>query len=163
MFVNQRWREITGVTDPTPIPCDVLLEVVHPDDRDRVVGLYLDADRNAASRSRPRPRIVRPDGDRAPRPHPGAPVIADDGTLVGFTSAPARHHRPRRGRPTARDRSEQRYRNLMAKAPVGQVVYTLDGTLVEINQAGAALLGYEPRRAARRPGRRPSSSPTTGP
>ncbi len=43
----------------------------------------------------------------------------------------------------AQQRSADRFRDLIASAPVGQAVYTLSGNLIEVNQAWASLLGYE--------------------
>jgi PAS domain S-box-containing protein len=44
----------------------------------------------------------------------------------------------------ARTRSDNRYQKLMARAPIGQAVYSLDLRMVEINEAGAALVGATP-------------------
>ncbi len=55
----------------------------------------------------------------------------------------------------ARDRSENRYRDLMAKAPIGQACLRPRGLrLLEINEAGAALIGYTPEELIGAPGRR---------
>jgi diguanylate cyclase (GGDEF)-like protein/PAS domain S-box-containing protein len=142
VFVNQRWRQITGVTAPLPLPVQVSSDAVHPDDRARVVEGYLEASRSLSAFAS-QGRILRPDGTVVTVQIQTSPVLANDGTFMGDvgTVLDITAYLEATG---ARRLSEERYRNLMAFAPVGQVVYTLDGTLVEINRSGAALLGYEP-------------------
>ena len=142
VFVNQRWREITGVTDPLPLPVQVSAEAIHPDDRERVLGEFMEAHRNLEA-FETETRILRPDGSVVTVRIQSSPVLAEDGTFLGHVGT-LLDITAQLETTSALRLSEQRYRNLMARAPVGQVVYTLDGTMVEINQAGAALLGYVP-------------------
>jgi diguanylate cyclase (GGDEF)-like protein/PAS domain S-box-containing protein len=141
VFVNQRWRELTGVTTPTPIPFAELDQLVHPDDHDRVLDLYIEAGTTLLP-FEAEIRMVRPNGDVRHARIQTQPYLAD-GKLSGFTGSTLDITEFVEAT-AARDQSEQRYRELMAKAPVGQVVYALDGSLLEINRAGADLLGYQP-------------------
>jgi len=141
LFVNQAWRDITGITAPTPIAYEVIDEMVHPDDRDRIVGLYLEA-AETLEPFEAELRLIRVDGDIRHVRIQGRPLSVD-GRLDGFTGTTlditdyvlANE---------ARTASDNRYRLLLAKAPVGQAVYALDGRLLEINKAGAELVGYTP-------------------
>ncbi len=142
IWVNDRWRQITGVCDPTPLPFRLLDHHTHPDDRARFASIYADA----AATLEPfatDARIVRTDGEVRQCWIQGAPVIDPNGVLQGFVGTVVDMTELIEAR-EARRRSEQRYHDLMAKAPVGQAVYTLDGTMVEINAAWLDLLGYEP-------------------
>ncbi len=141
VFVNARWRELTGITTPTPIPYAELDQLLHPADYDRIVALYVEA----ATTLRPfeaEIRMIRPNGEMRHARIQTQPYFVD-GELSGFTSSTLDITEFIEAT-EARERSEQRYRDLMAKAPVGQVVYALDGRLLEINQAGADLLGLRP-------------------
>ncbi len=141
LFVNQAWRDITGITTPAPIPYEVITELVHPDERGRVVGLYL----AAAETLEPfetEVRLIRPDGETRHVRITGHPHLVD-GELDGFTGTSIDVTDKVRAE-AARDRSESRYHKLMARAPVGQAVYSLDLHLVEINEAAAALVGATP-------------------
>ena len=142
VFVNERWREITGVRTPLPLPVTVVGDVIHPDDRTRVVSGYLEATRTL-SPYETQARVLRPDGSALTVQIQVSPLLTpegshggDVGTVLDLTAYLEATE--------ARRLSEERYRNLIDLAPVGQVVYTLDGKMVEINRSGAALLGYEP-------------------
>ena len=87
--------------------------------------------------------------------------LAVDGELDGFTGTTARHHREVEAE-EAPERSENRYQKLIAKAPVGQAVYSLDLHLVEVNEAGGRPGGRHPRGADRAAGRRPALRARTG-
>jgi len=141
MFVNDHWREITGVTTPTPIPFEVINKTVHADDRDRVIALYAECAQTLEP-FETELRMNRPDGAVRHVRIQGTPHIVD-GVLSGFTGSSVDITDFVRAN-QAREHSEQRYHDLMARAPVGQTVHALDGRLVEINQAGAELLGYAP-------------------
>jgi diguanylate cyclase (GGDEF)-like protein/PAS domain S-box-containing protein len=138
VFVNQRWRDLTDIATPTPIPRRELDRLVHPDDYERVIALFIESGTSL------RPfeaeiQMIRLNGDVRRARIQSQPYLVD-GVLSGFTSSTLDITEFVETTGT-RDRSEQRYSDLMAKAPVGQVVYTLDGHLMEINEAGADLLG----------------------
>jgi diguanylate cyclase (GGDEF)-like protein/PAS domain S-box-containing protein len=141
LFVNDRWREITGITTPTPIPFDVINEMVHVDDRDRVIGRYIECGRTLEPFETDF-RLTRADGEVRHIRVQGTPLIVD-GELAGFTGSTVDLTEVVEAN-QAREHSERRYRDLMARAPAGQTVHALDGRLVEINDAGAELLGYTP-------------------
>ncbi|MGZ4715252.1 MAG: PAS domain S-box protein [Acidimicrobiales bacterium] len=141
LFVNQAWRDITGITAATPIPFEMIDPIVHGDDRERILGLYV----QAAETLEPfetEMRLVRANGEvRHVRlqcqPH------SVDGQLDGFTGTSLDITDYVEAN-EARTRSENRYQKLMAQAPVGQAVCSPDLRLVEINEAGAALVGATP-------------------
>ena len=142
VFANDRWRQITGVTTAVPFPSTVSAEAVHPDDREAIVKAYLEA-RRSFSPLEVQGRVLRPDGTVVTVQIQTSPVLDDDGTFTGDVGT-VLDITAYLAATEARRQSEERYRNLIARAPVGQVVYTLDGIMVEINRAGATLLGYEP-------------------
>ena len=141
-WVNRRWREITGYTGPLPLDYGALRALVHPDDRDVIDRAFAEARRSGRGVSADA-RLVRPDGTvrschlEAALVHDGAGSAGGYvGTLADLTDVLEATE--------ARLAVERRYRDLMAHAPVGQAVYGLDGRLLEVNEAWAHLLGYEP-------------------
>ena len=141
VFVNDRWRELTGITTSTPIPYAELGQLLHPDDHDRIVALYIES-ATTLRLFEAEARMIRPNGEMRHARIRTQPYFVD-GELSGFTSSTFDITEFVEAT-EARERSERRYRDLMAKAPVGQAVYALDGRLLEINQAGADLLGLRP-------------------
>ena len=81
-FANRRWREITGIDHPTPIPYSALAPVLHPDDRDGLVTAVVNSGRQGEE-FEISARVVRADGVRHVLAH-GAPIMDEDGTLTGF-------------------------------------------------------------------------------
>jgi diguanylate cyclase (GGDEF)-like protein/PAS domain S-box-containing protein len=141
LFVNQAWREITGMTGPTPIDFETVNRMVHADDRDRIIKLYLDAGETLVP-FETELRMVRPSGEIRHVRIQGHPLTVD-GELDGFTGTTL-DITDQVEAEVARDRSENRYRELIAKAPIGQAFYDLEGRMLDINEAGATLLGYTP-------------------
>jgi diguanylate cyclase (GGDEF)-like protein/PAS domain S-box-containing protein len=142
VWVNDRWREITGVDLPTPFPYELVAHLVHPGDRPRLEEHYARA-RERLEEFEVELRLVREDGTVRHVRLQGAPVI-DEGELVSFVGTVIDISQLVEATDAHR-RSEQRYRDLLAKAPVGQAIYTPDGVMVEVNAAWLSLLGYEPR------------------
>ena len=140
LFVNQAWRDLTG-SPPHPDPYEMIQSIVHPDDRERVVGLYLEAAETLEA-FETELRLVRPDGEVRHVRIQGQPHLVD-GELHGFTGT-ALDVTDVVEANQARTRSDNRYQKLIAKAPIGQAVYSLDLRMVEINEAGAALVGATP-------------------
>jgi diguanylate cyclase (GGDEF)-like protein/PAS domain S-box-containing protein len=140
-FVNQAWRDITGVTEPTPIAFETINDIVHPDDRQRIIDMYLEAAETLVP-FETELRLVRPEGGVRHVRIQGRPHLVE-GEIEGFTGTILDITDVVEAK-EAREHSENRYRDLMAKAPIGQAVYALDGRLVEINEAGAAQVGYTP-------------------
>jgi len=141
LFVNDHWRALTGVTEPTPLPYAVMESLIHPDDRARVTELYLQAGLTRQP-FESEMRLTRADGTIRHVRISGFP-LCENGEVTGYTGTTLDITGMVEAT-AARDRSEQRYRDLMAKAPVGQVVYDLGGHLLEINRSGAAMIGYQP-------------------
>ena len=141
IFANDAWRKITGLTDPTPIPFESIESMLHPEDRTRVIELYIAAGQTFEPFETDI-RFVRRDGEVRNVRIQGA-AHAVDGVLDGFTGSTL-DITDMVAANEAQARSDNRYRELIAKAPIGQAVYSLDGTLIEINRAGAELIGYAP-------------------
>ena len=114
---------------------------MHPDDRERVIGHYLGAAESLEA-FETELRLVRPDGGVRHVRIQGQPHLID-GELHGFTGT-ALDVTDVVEANQARTRSDNRYQKLMARAPIGQAVYSLDLRMVEINEAGAALVGATP-------------------
>ena len=140
--VNEAWREISGCAVPTPIPFPAVLGCVHADERRRITELFV----TSADRREPfdtRTRLQRPDGEVREVRMQGSPLLDAAGALHGFVGSVV-DITDLVLADEARRRSDRRYRDLIANAPVGQAVYDLRGRLVEVNRAWSSLLGYEP-------------------
>jgi diguanylate cyclase (GGDEF)-like protein/PAS domain S-box-containing protein len=142
VWVNRRWREITGVDQPLPIPYERIARLIHPEDRTAIEDRFRRC-REQLEELDAEARILR--DDRAVR-HIRLQVapLVDSSELAGFVGALI-DLTPLVEATEAKRRSEQRYRDLLARAPVGQAIYTSDGVLVEVNAAWLSLLGYEAR------------------
>ncbi len=92
------------------------------------------------TRDRPDSYTVAPTMDSRPDAPLDAPLDAPDATVSRHASSRIEDEA---AESIAHHRSAERFRDLIASAPVGQAVYSLGGTLIEVNQAWASLLGYE--------------------
>jgi diguanylate cyclase (GGDEF)-like protein/PAS domain S-box-containing protein len=139
VFANAHWRQITGVTHPTPIPFDVTAAILHPDDWDRVAEAYQSSgreDREVQIES----RVVRPDGEIRHILGRGAPVLDEQGEVSLYVGI-AVDVTELVELTQAQRRSDERFRHLIAKAPLGQAVCDLEGRLIEVNPAWAVMVG----------------------
>jgi diguanylate cyclase (GGDEF)-like protein/PAS domain S-box-containing protein len=142
VFANARWREITGIDHPTPIPYSVIQPIVYPEDLDELTTAFR-ASRRSGDDFEISSRIYRPDGSVRHILAQGAPVLDEDGEINGFVGI-AIDITDLMEVAAAQRRSDERYRTLIAKAPLGQTVVTLDGRIIEVNHAYAALVGRTP-------------------
>ncbi len=142
VWVNRRWREMTGIEQPVPIPYEVVEPTIHPDDRFQLWEAYNRSGTDVSSFEF-NSRIVREDGRVLYVFSQGAPVLDDEGTITGYVGI-ITDLTESVELDAARQRSDERFRNLIAKAPMGQTVVTLDGKIVEVNHAYAALVGRTP-------------------
>jgi diguanylate cyclase (GGDEF)-like protein/PAS domain S-box-containing protein len=138
IYVNDRWRALTGVDDALPIPLASVNGLIHPEDRERLRDSFTKAIRKgdefrAETRLLPRhgpTRFVRfecsPLRYHDGRVHTYVAAMLDITELLLATDA----HR----------RSEERYRRLVEEAPVGQIVADGYGRLVEVNNAFVRMM-----------------------
>ena len=157
-FVNARWRELTGVDLPTPIPFSALTACLHPDDIDVAMAAFAEA-ADAGAAFTTEARLVHPNGAVRHVRLECAPVTDDRGKVRAFTGAMLDITALVEATESRR-RSEQRYRHLVQDAPVGQIVAEVDGTLVEINNAFVRMMGSTRTRCSHE-SRAISSTPTT--
>jgi diguanylate cyclase (GGDEF)-like protein/PAS domain S-box-containing protein len=142
VWANQRWRQMTGIDHPTPIPYQVVEPIIHPDDRDELWAAYGRAGEDMEAFELTS-RIVGKDGAVLYVLAQGAPVLDEGGSLTGYVGITT-DITELVELSAAQQRSDERFRNLIAKAPMGQTVVTLDGTIIEVNHAYAALVGRAP-------------------
>jgi diguanylate cyclase (GGDEF)-like protein/PAS domain S-box-containing protein len=146
VWANRRWREITGIDHPTPIPYDIVEPIVHADDRDVLWRAYSHAGETQSSFELAS-RVVREDGQLLHVLSQGAPVLDEEGNVAGYVGITA-DVTEIVDLTAAQRRSDERFRNLIAKAPMGQTVVTPEGKIVEVNHAYAALVGRSPQELA---------------
>ncbi len=142
VFANRRWHEIMGIDHPVPIPLAVTDSRVHPDDLAKVVATYVESARTGASFEMSW-RLIRPDGELRQMLAHGAPVLDASGAVSRFVGTLA-DVTDLIALSDAQRRSDERFRQLVAQAPLGHTVVDLDGTIVEVNRAYAALVGRTP-------------------
>jgi PAS domain S-box-containing protein len=122
------------------------LDVIHPDDRDRVEAAVLRS--RAGTPMDEQYRIVRPDGsmrwvrDRTfPVPEPAGPIKRMVGVAEDITDA-QRQLEDIRLAEAARRASEERWRSVFDNSAIGIVLADPSGRFVEANRAFQELVGY---------------------
>ena len=140
LFANDRWRELTGVQLPTPISFEQLMELLADDpDRDALFALYA----NAIATLEPfSTEMTMNYVNSTQRVSVQATPFCVDGQLTGFVGSTT-DIAPLEQAIAAKLEAENRYRALFHSAPVGQVLTTFSGEVLEINAVGAQILGYE--------------------
>ncbi len=140
VFVNDRWRDITGVDEPVPVAVGALQHHLAPDEREPLLSALRAA--HAAHEDFDVTSVVTAhDGSRRHIRIQGSPVREADGALRGFTGT-VMDLTDLVQATRAAENSERRYRSLIETAPVGQAIYDARGRLLQVNQAWADLLGY---------------------
>ena len=137
-YVNQRWRELAGLT-AEQAAAEKWSEAVHPADRDRVVALWSECLRTGAD-YQVRYRYLRPDGS----------VVWVDTTARGILDQRGEVDRWLGSVVDVTDEvasaqqlseSEIRYRSVVATMAEGVVLMDADGRIVTVNEAACRVLG----------------------
>jgi len=139
-YVNQRWRELAGLT-AEQAEAGGWAEAVHPADRERVLALWSECLRTGAE-YQVRYRYLRPDGSvvwvdtsaRAVRGTDGD-VTRWLGSVTDVTDQVAAARRL--------SESEIRYRSVVATMAEGVVLMDAQGRIVTVNEAACRVLGVE--------------------
>jgi PAS domain S-box-containing protein len=135
---------IFGVTPMTFEPTyDAFMEKVHPADRKRVARSHKRA-REASQPWTHEYRIVRPDGDVRTLETNGG-IIVDERGLVSRLVGATWDITDRKLAEEALRQSEERYRSLFDRVPVGLYRSTPSGQHLDVNLAHVELLGYPDR------------------
>ncbi len=142
VWVNDRWRQITGSVAPVPISFARLEAFVHPEDRPDTATVLAEAARRRGEFAT-ETRIARPDGEVRHVRLQGAPMVDAAGGLMGYAGTLV-DVTDLMDATTRLIASERRERNLLENAPIGQVLFSLDGTILEANEAWCRMLGYQP-------------------
>lgn len=139
VYVNPMWCTIAGLT-PERALGDGWIHGLHPDDRPAVFAEWQRASAERRPfrleyRFCPAPqRQIWVLGQSAPLHDPSGAVIGHIGTITDIT--------PRKAAEDALRDSEARYRRLFEDAIEGIFRSRVDGTLLAVNPAFAAMLGY---------------------
>jgi diguanylate cyclase (GGDEF)-like protein/PAS domain S-box-containing protein len=131
-FVNDRWREITGISDPTPIPFSCMEQRLHPDDRPRVAEAFTRGVQQRSAFS-VQTRVVRVDGTTRTVRFECAPVVDERGVLRSYTGVMLDITESERTEHALRA-SEMRFRALSDSLPLGVFRSSTDGRLQYVNQ-----------------------------
>jgi PAS domain S-box-containing protein len=134
-----RWTELTGQT-PEQYRGLGWLEMVHPDDRDRVAGLWR---RVVATPGviEVESRVRRRDGVHRWISVKGVPVFDDAGRVQEWIGTATDVDRERRAAEALRA-SEERFRRVVESNMIGLVFWRDSGEITEANDAMCALLGW---------------------
>ena len=138
-FVNRRFAEISGRTREQLVEQLPTGEVLHPDDRERVLGEMAEAFRQRQPVGDLEHRLVRPDGDVVWARARTSAVFADDGRFLGYLA-------------TVEDISQE----MVDRADIDRLLGMLDATpdyasivdehgrVLFLNPAASELLGVAP-------------------
>jgi diguanylate cyclase (GGDEF)-like protein/PAS domain S-box-containing protein len=150
VWANQRWRQMTGIDHPVPIPYAVLQPVIHPEDRAEMTSSYVRAGGEGIAFELTH-RMVRTDGRVLHVLVQGAPVRGEHGEIVGLVGITA-DVTDLVELAASQRRSDERFRRLIDKAPIGQSAVDLEGTIIEANTTWARMLGRTPEELIGTPG-----------
>lgn len=140
IYVNNRWRRITGLPDEKSANEHWVL-ALHPDDRDRVVAEWCQA--VAEQRLfRLEYRFLRPDGTVAWVLGQAVPQMNGRGQSIGYIGT-ITDISDRKQTELALRESEERFRATFEQAAVGIAHLSLDGRWLRVNQTLCDILGYD--------------------
>lgn len=140
IYISPRIEELTGYAPHLWMDPSFWLQVIHPEDRERVHQLWLRCHRDE-TRFRTEYRLITADGrliwlreeDTILRDAEGRPRYTQ-GFMVDITEAKQSEERLRE--------SEERYRRIVETANEGVLVLDTEGTITLANPTIAELLGY---------------------
>jgi diguanylate cyclase (GGDEF)-like protein/PAS domain S-box-containing protein len=132
--------ELCGLEPGTPVTFQTYLDLVHPDDRERVRerAMQLAIDGRTIEQEF---RLVRPDGARRVFRCRGEALGLDNGSPIMIGTA--QDITEQRSTETRMMRSSQRFSDLVAITPVGIALFDETERLVDANDALCKLLGIE--------------------
>ncbi|MCU1590953.1 MAG: hypothetical protein JWP11_2209 [Frankiales bacterium] len=125
------------------------LEMVHPDDREKIIGVHQEALANLAPYDMEE-RIVWPNGEVRTLASWGEVVAGPDGTparMVGICWDIT----AQKETADALARSSERFQRLIESAPDVVLVVSPSGTVVQVNDRVQTVLGWEPAEVIGRP------------
>ena len=141
IYVNPAFERITGRTVTSLLDAPLSYrEIIHRDDRDRVLGRLHDATLSGFLDEEF--RIVRPDGTVRWVEAQGFPVRNAEGKIYRLAGVVQDTTERKLARDAQHD-SEDRYRDLVEHSEDLVCTHDLDGNLLSVNSAPARLLGYE--------------------
>jgi len=140
VYVNPRWCEIAGVPLAAAM-ADDWLDVVHPDDRERVVAGWQEAVRNRRP-SASEYRFRRPDGTVRWVMGQAVPELSGDGTVLGYVGT-ITDITERKLIEQALSDSERKYRQIFDGIVEGIFQSSPGGELLTANPALIKMLGYD--------------------
>lgn len=137
-YVNPRWSELSGISTDEALGFG-WLKAVHPGDRERLSQKW-QTDIKVLKPSTAEYRFLKSDGEIVWVLGNAVPEIVDN-KVCGYIGTATDITQQKKAE-KALVKSEQRFRELFNKAPVGYHEINYDGKIVEINQTELDLLGY---------------------
>jgi PAS domain S-box-containing protein len=139
LYVSPAYEEMWGRTCASLYANPMsFVEAIHPDDRDGVLARMAS---QASGEYDEIYRILRPDGSLRWIHDRAFPVHAPGGELLRVVGSAQDITELKKTEQALRE-SEGRYRSLFESAPDGILVADSEGTYVDVNPSGLAMLGY---------------------
>jgi len=138
-FVNNAARAIYGY-DPDEMLGRPILEFVAPELCDRARNTLAEL-RGGKARQHYETIHLRRDGERVDLSINVMPVLDDYGNVVGFTGTAADVSERKRAETRLRE-ANARFETLVKGMPLGYIVWSQDGRILEWNPAASAIFGY---------------------
>src|SRR6266705_369978 len=136
LWVTEKWRALFGFTESEPVNFDRVLQVVHPEDRERMKQTVQDMleDGGGGGEHESEYRITRPDGSTRWIAGYGG-VELDERGKPAFARGVSRDI-------TERKLAEEKFRLVLDAAPNAMIMVDSDGVINFANAPAATVFGY---------------------
>jgi PAS domain S-box-containing protein len=139
-FVNEQWRQITGIQWLTGPP-EAFHHLIHPEDRERVARLWQEA--HASRREfHAEYRLLRSDGSTIWIVGQAVLEIDEAGQPTGVIGTLANITARKEAEEILRE-SEARFRRAIEEAPMPVMIHAEDGEVITLSRTWTELTGYQ--------------------
>src|SRR5216110_656846 len=134
LWVTEQWRRLFGFAESEPVSFDRVLQVVHPDDRERTKKLVQQMSEGGGSEHESEYRITRPDGSTRW-------IAGYGGVELDERGRPA-HVRGVSRDITGRKLAEEKFQLVLDAAPNAMIMVDSAGVITFANASATTVFGY---------------------
>src|SRR5213596_1253745 len=134
LWVTEQWRRLFGFAESEPVSFDRVLQVVHPEDRERTKQLVQQMFEGGGGEYENEYRITRPDGSTRWMAGYGS-VELDEGGKPAFARGVSRDI-------TKRKLAEEKFQLVLDAAPNAMIMVDSAGVITFANASATTVFGY---------------------